>query len=1014
MNNDQVKRGAPLTDTSSNGGSWQNIGWCSNPQNTPPSAGIEVVPTLTGVFNFTSTPPPVYGGEGGIWDFTTARQAAPWIGADGKCKYRITYTQPTGLDPPNGVQGIWKQNTELNAANAAALIAGYEWVSGDAAMFNTPSHPGNKQFQGLMSNVALQNTTTYPFLLTTPAPNNNIGTGSIPPNNVPPGFPAWMSFGSHCTAQVQDPNLPGQPLQDKYRNYQAAGLDTGGSGTAEQYDFVTIDVWIQKEDLPGTHEIPVNLGLEPNKVNYIWTGASSPTFQYDATRGRVEFIQLQDDNILNEKSIPYAPTVSGATGASSTGQAAGIINSASQDAVYSRNSVLGDIANPISTTPVPNQGIRAEIGGCGIFNIWLCPEDYEPPPTINLSSYWSNKNSGDGTSGEYWNNTEKKREEIIKGCIEASDENWNGSLFARLGFQTHRELLPVYGKQHNRFNPNTYNTTEPSKISRATKPLILCNAVNNTVMPALNTYYTLDPCGNSINGIPMFSNGFLSNESVALDLVPQGLAASSPPILSTSPFLLIESNICQTNWASGSTQKNVLFYLMKNYSAASFIYGYGSSYTHTANQDSVLSLINTAFRDPITGRLQKCSPNSTVIYKIQRDVSIPPPKTTVQGTPLNMEQPQSSTDKLLQELIDIEKSKLPRTGAAATGGGALGSGIGGDGGGGSDDAPGAGAVRQQQATILNSILTNAGATNNIVAGTRAAENMAYSFATIATLNLTPQDQAEMDEIAFIINSLFAGVQVQLAMMEGKVVPEYLTLSPDILARNNAATGQEALAGRITREIFQQLEDLGGIPGLRDIIRTGNYQPILNAGGQIATNPRTNQPAIVMDDTRNNEYSLLRFNDGGQTVAAMAQLMFEALEIQDTDPGDLVTSSINDSRVTLNDPMQEYEPVAAVTGQMIDIGGVRTAVLSQRSDKEQAESKSEGEKKESKGHEEKSMESSPGFQGRPHRGTQRSQRVSERTETPEASPHHPPPRPPGSGQGGAYPPRPPPPPSKKDE
>jgi len=671
MNNDIVKRGAELTGTTSVGGKWVRIGYAQNIENT-----VGAMPPATGTLAFTSVPPPDIpaGGEGGDWDFSIARQglAAYTDPLDGKCKYRLSYRQTISTMPGNA-QGIWKQNVDVQGVNAAALLAGYEWVSGDAAMFDTPSHPNNKPFRGLMLNPN-QNTTTEPWLLTTPTPNNNIGIDNIvPAPPIGPGFPAWMAFGTFVTAATQDPNLPNQPLQAKIRNYQPAGLDAGGSGTAEQYGSVELEIWQLPVLVPDpTAKIPVNLGLQQNKVNYIWTGASEPTFQYDPVKGRVEFIQLQDDNILNNKSIPYTPgTGAASTNSSAAGTAAGIINSASEDAIYSRNTDDTDIGDPVKTTPVKNQGIRAEIGGVGIYNIWLCPENYEPPPTINLSSYWDNANSNDGTSSEYWNSTEKKREQIIENCVEASATNWNGSLFARLGFQTFRELMPVYGKQSNRFNPNTYNTTNPEKIHAATKPLILCNAVNNAIMPSLNTYYSptipTAPADN-INGVPMFSNGFINNESVAIDLSPQPLTASSPPILSTSPFLLIESDICQTNYQSGRTGQNVLFYLMKNYSAASFIYGYGSSYTHTANQDRTISLINTAFRDPVTGRIQKCSNNSTIIYKIQRDIIIPPPLTDANGEPLAAP-PASATDQLLEKILgQLEGQKGHSEGTTGVGG----------------------------------------------------------------------------------------------------------------------------------------------------------------------------------------------------------------------------------------------------------------------------------------------------------------------------------------------------------
>ena len=424
-------------------------------------------------------------------------------------------------------------------------------------------------------------------------------------------------------------------------------LDSGGMPV--EYVNVTIEIYRNATITQNKNQVPLNLGIQHNNVNYVWVGSTKPTFQYNATKGRVEFVQLQEDNILNQ----LTSSSGGAISTNSTGQPAAIINSAIQDAVYSRNTTNEDYSNPAQTTPVKNQGIRAEISGIGIYNVYLCPENYNPPNDVNLSSYWSNKVVG---SSKY-QQTVLNRQKIIEGCIPASEKNWTGSLFSRLGFQSYRELLPVYGKQSNRFNPSTYNTTKPNLINRSTKPLILCNTVDNRINPALNTYYTaqIPAPHNIVNGLPLYSNGLLNNESTILDLEPQSLTATSPPILSTSPFLLIESDICQTNWRSGRTQQNVLFYLMKNYQASSFIYGYGSSYSHTVNQDRVLSLIHTAFRDPTTGRLQKCSSNSTIIYKIQRNVVILPPSTNVLNVPLNSSVPVSTTNKLLGEILEVEK-----------------------------------------------------------------------------------------------------------------------------------------------------------------------------------------------------------------------------------------------------------------------------------------------------------------------------------------------------------------------
>ena len=98
--------------------------------------------------------------------------------------------------------------------------------------------------------------------------------------------------------------------------------------------------------------------------------------------------------------------------------------------------------------------------------MWLPNENWNAPTDINLYSYWNN-NSPDTEKfanaptaplfdvtpnyklGEYiggdtgfappyqvrnnQDGTEQNREAILENCVEASDENWRGSLLSKLG-----------------------------------------------------------------------------------------------------------------------------------------------------------------------------------------------------------------------------------------------------------------------------------------------------------------------------------------------------------------------------------------------------------------------------------------------------------------------------------------------------------------------------------------------------------------------------------------------------
>ncbi len=829
VNNDQVKRGEPLSTVVTTPGEWVKIGF----QNTlgietdaayqAPIADADAYTQTTGI-----------GAEPkSEWDFTTNFPANPaYENPDAAGRYRLKLILTDGFRWDEQTTIIWEQSSLLTAA----AVTGYSFISADAPGWTAATTPAGGRFTGLFKNPLLSATNTW--ILTT-------GTGTTPINPPAPTTDALVPG----VFQVQGLGQPGAFHNGQY--------DTDDS-KYQQYGTATLYVWKFPTTTAGD-SIPVNLGLEQNKVNYVWTGATQPTFQYDGERGRVQFIQLQEDNILNQKSIPYSDATTNPS--ATTGTKAGIINTACEDAVFSRNNRLDDFQANAKTEPSRNTGVRAEIGGVGIYKVWLCPETYEPPNNINLSSYWNNADETFDENGDlvidYWGLTKYNRDKIIKGCVEADEDNWENCLFSRLGFQSHRELLPAYGKQENRFNPTTYNQTRPDKIPRSTKPLILCNAVDNSIDPALNTFYSLDPDLSGVNGIPMYSNGFLNDESVSLQLTNQALTATAPPILSTSPFLLIESDICQTNYRSGRTQQNVLFYLMKNYQASSFIYGYGSSYTHTANQDRVLSLINTALRDPITGRLQKCSSNSTIIYKIQRDVVVPPPMTDALGNPLNIEQPESKTDKLLEQIVQNTDKQQSASGGAA------GIGIGGGGKSGGKSGGGGIGLGGLQRLLLTSSEQQNGASLNIVQGARATEALAQTYAEIAVdPNTDPEDKKMLSLIASIVQRGIRQfpVELQKDIGGGGVIPstnygEIITPDPASLS-NTGLILQRFITGII-------IDNVGGLEGLQDILELGDLNPRQQREFErlfnVVINPRTGAATRRTDEETATNFVNFAFN-----------------------------------------------------------------------------------------------------------------------------------------------------------
>ncbi len=402
-----------------------------------------------------------------------------------------------------------------------------------------------------------------------------------------------------------------------------------------------------KHSSSGSSVEPPAMTYIQNQTPFVVMGANNPTFQYNAPKNRFEFINLQTDNLLSSlnqaaDAPPTNPQI---------GEKCGIINGQQKDAVF-------NIPNPKTeatsadnyTNPMRNQGVRAEIGGVSIFKVWLCPPDYKTPENINPVNYWNNSTL---------EKTEENRQEIIKGCIKADDDNWEGCLLNRLGFNV-EDLLPRYGRQYNRFSPDTYNNPNPNILQNATKPLILNNDLNPVINPAVNLYFTIPApsTGDTPLGVPKFLHGFNENQEVITSLQSLPLEASNSPLLTNSSFFLIYSDVvAERNYQSGSTPLPCVFYAMKNYSNGGFLYAYGSNYNIMVNQDRLLSQINTEIRNPNDGKLAKLSPNSTIIYKIQRTSVVPNPDVDVFGK-ATIEQKQPDPNKEELDKIFAEEKKI--------------------------------------------------------------------------------------------------------------------------------------------------------------------------------------------------------------------------------------------------------------------------------------------------------------------------------------------------------------------
>lgn len=423
--------------------------------------------------------------------------------------------------------------------------------------------------------------------------------------------------------------------------------------------------------------IKPDTNLTKNNFNYVWLGAANPTFQYNGEKNRMEILNFQEDNYYSE--FQSEANASGGGSGAQQGVKCALINVSTRDAKFSNcdpqaytwNSVYPGGGNPPTLGNVigcPNQGIRDAISGIGIWNVWLCPPDYEFPENINPVSYWDNSYKADISPvyGEYdtMAKTEDNWKAITKGCTRATREYWEGNLLDKLGFTPEQVCDQYYGNQEARYDPNTYNNTEIDVIGQGQKPYLGGNSFDNTQNPFMNINYknygSNPPAATETdyNGLPKFQNGLANNQAVALTTQSYPLTATNSITLSTSPFFLIYSDICETNYQSGATPQPALFYCMRNYPNQGYFYGSGSTFYHMVNQDRCLSSITTEVRNPATGELASLSPNSVIMYKIERDIVAPPPSVDALGQPIEQPTQPDPNTSLLNSILQTDKEIL--------------------------------------------------------------------------------------------------------------------------------------------------------------------------------------------------------------------------------------------------------------------------------------------------------------------------------------------------------------------
>ena len=443
-----------------------------------------------------------------------------------------------------------------------------------------------------------------------------------------------------------------------------------------------------------------------NRNNYIWCGAGNSVCEFDSQSNRFRIGGLYTETKLpqlnvtgsgvtatpqvGEQEITLGANTNTTTqdiwteendGFPSTGQTGNPVNNPASyydeccppSTWFANGAVLQNYDPELGQDPAPtysrrDQGIRDVQCGVFLHKIWLAPEGWTPPQGIDLQNYYDptvsyendpTVNMGNATGaaggstqldGTKWiNKTKRNRDAITANLVEASDENWEGCLLDKMGFN-YRDLMPRYGEQSNRFSEFTYGSEKIKTMYKGTKPLIQNSQSDSAANISMSVYASPTPA--ATEGTPLFGQGFLNNEEINIGNLNVGsVAASRFPVLFSCPFYSIVSNIVETQFQSSDQAQNVIFVGMKNYNVGQYFYISASDYSQYVDEDRLLTEISTEIRNPNTGRLARLSPNSCVVYKVERDIFIPNPEIGADGENLLEPQPDAAqNDEISQHL----------------------------------------------------------------------------------------------------------------------------------------------------------------------------------------------------------------------------------------------------------------------------------------------------------------------------------------------------------------------------
>ena len=495
-----------------------------------------------------------------------------------------------------------------------------------------------------------------------------------------------------------------------------------------------------------------------NNLNSIWVGASNAKMLFDQGKNRFELGGLYTTNLLS--ALNAGPVPSGDPANTQIGEAIATLNGLQNDGNVAPAGTKQAAWAPQTSAiqPIPgvwdwdnrNQGVEDSVTGICLANIYHASEGWVPPETLNpqnLTSPYMNNIDGSGADVNPYSKTTTNPQDFLNQTAEnyqtfkdtlvlATADNFEGTILNKMGFEFN-QLLPYQGSQENRYSEWTYGKDNITIQDQGVKPLMLNAELDTAATQNLNTYayvkgtvmragFTPPPpappvpeippqFGNlplygfkDADGTPLYRTGQLNNQEVNLDAtIGAVLTARNQPSLYACPYYIILTDMVSTSFQKGQMAQNAIYYGLKSYSAGQYFYVYASGYSQLVQADRLVQSITTELRNPLTGEIARVGKNSSIIYKVERDISLPPLTMTGDGVPIEQQGKEQQAGEENTEFLKtlnkmFEEQKLQETelvsiktfigNEIAGGGGGI---PGGGGGGGGNNHDVVGRVREQ-------------------------------------------------------------------------------------------------------------------------------------------------------------------------------------------------------------------------------------------------------------------------------------------------------------------------------